>query len=769
VGKSTSFDVLATAKAVGFDEASRKINKLGDDGKKSMSGLVTAALAIGPALIPIAAAAAGAMAGLSAAAAVAVVGFLGIQEAMKRGTALGLQYKAAFAPVVGEFEKLKQIAAQGMFAGINRGLKELQPLFPALNRDTAVFSSQLGAIVGHAAPGLVSMFHQLEPLFMQIGNDLTGGAAKFQAWAKSSDGIRNFVAYAQQQLPRVEQTLGQLITTVSHLAQGFAPFGSTSLQAIRLFSTAINAIPIGTLQVLVPLLVGAALGFKAMSAASGAATGLEKFATKSAMAGGVAGKSAGLVSGLGKAVGFLGPLGLAAGVGLGVMSAVMGRSQKAAVESTKRVNELTQAIENGTAAIGVWTNAQETGAAKATAAGLSQQEITKALMGTAAQYRAAQGTLDAYNKEVQVSGAQMGMFGASQQQITERQQQVRSETGKLKDALAQSRQEYEKAQKAAADYATQQGDSILAAQVQSGAIDKIAAGLGTTSSAYFAAKLAADKHTNSTKQATLAMQLEGDTAGLLTSALAGLAGKALSVGQAETNFHQAITSATTALKANGRTVDENTAKGQANRSAIESMSTANRSLVTAQLQGVHSSTQANRIIDTANATFKTNAARIYGAKSEAYKYAVQVGHIPHVAATDVRFNDGKARAKALALKQWIQSLNPVMTVSIHTIGAPNAGGAGKLAQRAGGGPVVKGTPYLVGEKGPEIFLSGQSGQIVPVGGRAGVPLGGGNTINLTVNAGLGTDATAVGRQIIGILEKTFNDGHTVAGGQRAMR
>src|SRR6266704_613624 len=70
MGKSTSFDVLATAKAVGFDEASRKINKLGDDCKKSMSGLVTAALALGPALIPIAAAAIGISAGPSARAAV---------------------------------------------------------------------------------------------------------------------------------------------------------------------------------------------------------------------------------------------------------------------------------------------------------------------------------------------------------------------------------------------------------------------------------------------------------------------------------------------------------------------------------------------------------------------------------------------------------------------------------------------------------------------------------------------------------------------------
>jgi hypothetical protein len=93
-----------------------------------------------------------------------------------------------------------------------------------------------------------------------------------------------------------------------------------------------------------------------------------------------------------------------------------------------------------------------------------------------------------------------------------------------------------------------------------------------------------------------------------------------------------------------------------------------------------------------------------------------------------------------------------------------------LATRDSGGPVVKGTPYLIGvNKRPEIFIPGASGQIVPVGGRSGVPLGGGTTINLTVNAGLGTDATAVGRQIIGILEKTFAAGETVANGQRAMR
>jgi hypothetical protein len=38
-----------------------------------------------------------------------------------------------------------------------------------------------------------------------------------------------------------------------------------------------------------------------------------------------------------------------------------------------------------------------------------------------------------------------------------------------------------------------------------------------------------------------------------------------------------------------------------------------------------------------------------------------------------------------------------------------------IAPRAAGGPVTAGSPYLVGEKGPELFVPGQSGSIIPNG------------------------------------------------------
>jgi len=62
--------------------------------------------------------------------------------------------------------------------------------------------------------------------------------------------------------------------------------------------------------------------------------------------------------------------------------------------------------------------------------------------------------------------------------------------------------------------------------------------------------------------------------------------------------------------------------------------------------------------------------------------------------------------------------------------------------RAAGGPVQAGRPFLIGELGPELFIPGQSGTIVP-----NHALGGGATYNITVQAGVG-DPREIGRQVV---------------------
>ena len=72
--------------------------------------------------------------------------------------------------------------------------------------------------------------------------------------------------------------------------------------------------------------------------------------------------------------------------------------------------------------------------------------------------------------------------------------------------------------------------------------------------------------------------------------------------------------------------------------------------------------------------------------------------------------------------------------------------------RALGGPVNRGTSYVVGERGPELFVPTTSGKIIPNGGMGG----GGAVINLTVNGAIDTEGTA--RTIIDVLNRSFSRG-----------
>ena len=67
-------------------------------------------------------------------------------------------------------------------------------------------------------------------------------------------------------------------------------------------------------------------------------------------------------------------------------------------------------------------------------------------------------------------------------------------------------------------------------------------------------------------------------------------------------------------------------------------------------------------------------------------------------------------------------------------------GSFPLAGKAAGGPVMGGTPYIVGEKGPELFMPGRSGTIIP-----NDALGGGTT-NVVVNVDASGNSNVQGDQ-----------------------
>ena len=73
-----------------------------------------------------------------------------------------------------------------------------------------------------------------------------------------------------------------------------------------------------------------------------------------------------------------------------------------------------------------------------------------------------------------------------------------------------------------------------------------------------------------------------------------------------------------------------------------------------------------------------------------------------------------------------------------------------LPGRAGGGRVSGGSSYLVGEMGPEVFMPGRGGNIVPNDRLGG---GGGPVYNITVTAGMGTNGAQVGEQIVNAIKR----------------
>ena len=109
---------------------------------------------------------------------------------------------------------------------------------------------------------------------------------------------------------------------------------------------------------------------------------------------------------------------------------------------------------------------------------------------------------------------------------------------------------------------------------------------------------------------------------------------------------------------------------------------------------------------------------------------------------DGRSAASRARAAAAAATFTAETRAPTVAVSAPS-GTSFLGGGMvnvNVPARAKGGPVIGGKPFLVGEKGPELFVPGSNGNIVPNGA-------GGNSYTINVSAGVG-DPRAIGQQIV---------------------
>lgn len=230
---------------------------------------------------------------------------------------------------------------------------------------------------------------------------------------------------------------------------------------------------------------------------------------------------------------------------------------------------------------------------------------------------------------------------------------------------------------------------------------------------------------------TAKMQKQNDAAGLLTAALNRLDGNAMSEKQAQLSFLDAVSTVTSGLKDNGKSLDDNTAKGRANYENVLNAITAANEHAEAVAKSTRSTKDGTAALRADEQKLIDHAAKAGLDKAAVQRLVAEYGRIPKVNETELELrNFGK-------VEEEIEKLTDSRILYINPVIRNGSGGianGGDSPHAAGGTEYSLGGRYLVGENGPE-FVDMPRGSKVTQNNRmkhvAGA--GGGDTINVVVN------------------------------------
>lgn len=230
---------------------------------------------------------------------------------------------------------------------------------------------------------------------------------------------------------------------------------------------------------------------------------------------------------------------------------------------------------------------------------------------------------------------------------------------------------------------------------------------GATDAAGNAAETAATKY-NRQKAAT---------DGLIQS-MFRLQGLSLGLAGAEISYQASVDDATASVKENGRTLDINSEKGRANKSALLGVAQAANQQTQSMIESGKGTDAAGRSATTARGNFSTLAQKMGLSKKEADKLAASLIAIPPKKSSTVT-TPGATAAKGQVdgLGRSLNNLptNKVVNVTYKVAGIERTTPSnviGSAGRSASGGPVQPNRSYLVGERGPELLTMGnQPGQI----------------------------------------------------------
>lgn len=201
----------------------------------------------------------------------------------------------------------------------------------------------------------------------------------------------------------------------------------------------------------------------------------------------------------------------------------------------------------------------------------------------------------------------------------------------------------------------------------------------------------------------------------LNDASNDLAGANLSLYDAQTKAKGAIAAATKEIDKNGRSHSANTEAGRKNRDALVSLASAFNAATGANDKANVSAGKSEKDFARQRAAFIKAAEAAGYTNQKARELADSILTIPKARTTKIEQQGGSAvRSMAVDVGRALAKIPRTINVRIvaKAVGVSSANAAIKLAGKlAGGGPMKRNLPYLVGEEGPELVIPDNDGMV----------------------------------------------------------
>jgi phage-related minor tail protein len=191
-------------------------------------------------------------------------------------------------------------------------------------------------------------------------------------------------------------------------------------------------------------------------------------------------------------------------------------------------------------------------------------------------------------------------------------------------------------------------------------------------------------------------------------------------------FEEAIDSASASVKANGKTLDITTEKGRANQAALDAIASSGLKLAEQTPKGSNAQKHFADTLATTRKRLEAAAYQMTGSRTKARQLASAILDIPKGKNIRITSNIDSQAAKVRGLQGRLdrvagRSYSYTVKEILISENRRDAAMSRRLEGRAVGGPVKAGTPYIVGERGQELFVPKEDGVILPEVPKPGRP------------------------------------------------